>query len=134
MKKNSVAQNPTMIFVCEHGAAKSIIAAAYFNKFMRERNFNTQSVARGTNPDQEISPKTIEGLRRDGSTPTESSPKKLTLEDMESVERIVSFCEIPEEFQQGAIIELWHDIPLVSENYEKARNAILVKLEELLKK
>src|SRR5260370_1083705 len=27
-----MSQNPIIIFVCEHGAAKSIIAAAYFNK------------------------------------------------------------------------------------------------------
>ena len=33
-----MAQDPLIIFVCEHGAAKSIIAAAYFNKYARERN------------------------------------------------------------------------------------------------
>lgn len=29
--------NPRIVFVCEHGAAKSVIAAAYFNKLAAER-------------------------------------------------------------------------------------------------
>ena len=50
-------QTPVVIFVCEHGAAKSILSAAIFNKLARERGLNLRAIARGTNPDPEISPK-----------------------------------------------------------------------------
>lgn len=125
--------NKHIIFVCEHGAAKSIIAAAYFNKLAGEINSDTRAIARGTHPDQELSPKTITGLYADGLTPTESIPQKLTLADIESAQRIITFCDLPEEYQNKVVIEKWGDVPPVSESYEKARDTILEKLNQLMK-
>ena len=121
-----------IIFVCEHGAAKSILATAYFNKIAGERGLNVHAVARGTNPDHELSPKTVDGLERDGLRPTETRPQKLTLAEIESAQRIISFCELPKEFQDGAPIEPWNNVPPVSEDYEKAREAIVQQINRLL--
>ena len=122
-----------IIFVCEHGAAKSIIAAAYFNKMATETDLDVRAIARGTNPDQELSPKSIAGLREDGLTPTETVPRKLSLTDINSAQRIVSFCELPDEYQHKVAIDQWEGIPPVSENYEQARDAILEKLNRMMK-
>ncbi len=36
---------PVVVFVCEHGSAKSVVAAAYFNQLAREhRPFSNQFV------------------------------------------------------------------------------------------
>ena len=126
-------RDPLIVFVCEHGAAKSILAATYFNKLASARNLNLRAIARGTNPDLELSPKTMEGLHQDGLTPVESTPRKLTLADIESAEQIIVFCELPEEYRNKAIFENWHDIPPVSENYEKARDMIIAKLKAMMK-
>ena len=126
-------QDPIIIFVCEHGAAKSIIAAAYFNKFARERKLRFYAIARGTHPDSELSPGTVAGLQEDGLDPNESVPQKLSVEDIETAQKIVSFCMLPEEYQKKVVIEQWDDIPPVSQNYEKARDVILVKLKALMK-
>jgi len=126
-------QNKTVVFVCEHGAAKSVIAATYFNKLACEQNLNIHAVARGIHPDEELSSKTIVGLHEDGMTPTESIPQKLSLADLESAEQIITFCELPEEYQKKVNMEQWNDVPPVSENYEKARDTILVKLKLLMK-
>ena len=126
-------KNKRIIFVCEHGAAKSIIAAAYFNKLAGEKNLNIHAIARGTNPDPELSPKTISGLHADGLTPTELIPQKLALADIESAQSIVTFCELPEEYQNKVKIEKWDNVPPVSENYEKARDTIIEQLKQLLK-
>lgn len=122
-----------VIFVCEHGAAKSVLAAAYFNKLAVEANLASRAIARGTNPDSELSPKTLEGLCRDGLSPTETVPQKLTLADLESADLIISFCELPDEFQDKVMLEQWNDIPPVSEDYEKARNQIIAKLNKMMK-
>jgi protein-tyrosine-phosphatase len=127
-----MSDHPHIVFVCEHGAAKSIIAAAYFKKLAREKDLSLTAIARGTHPDAELSSKTIAGLREDGLTPTESVPRKFSLEDMEAAQRIISFCELPEQYQKKAIIEQWDSIPPVSENYEKSRDAILEWINELL--
>jgi arsenate reductase (thioredoxin) len=123
---------PTQIvFVCEHGAAKSIIAATLFNKLAKEKNLDLSSIARGTHPDSELSPKTISGLREEGLAPSEPSPQKLSLADLDHAELIVSFCELPEEFHNQITTEQWNDIPPVSENYAIARDAILSRLQRL---
>jgi len=121
-----------ILFVCEHGAAKSVIAAAYFNKLAGERNVNVRAIARGTNPDQKLSQKTIDGLARDGLKSDERKPQKLTDTDNESALQIISFCELPYEDQYKAPIEQWDDVPPVSENYEKARDTIIQRINQLL--
>src|SRR5215470_19120209 len=75
-------QTPVVIFVCEHGAAKSILSAALFNKLARERRLNFRAIARGTNPDPDISPKVAAGLRADGLASGESGPRKISKADL----------------------------------------------------
>lgn len=127
-----MTQDRTIIFVCEHGAAKSIIAAAYFNGLAEESNLNMRAIARGTIPDRELSVKAVEGLRQDGLMPAESVPQKPTLTEFESAERVVSFCELPEEYEPRAALEQWNEIPPVSQGYEKARDAIIFHLKTLV--
>ena len=125
-------QDPLIVFVCEHGAAKSIIAAAYFYKLAGEKGLNLQAIARGTNPDQSLSPQAVTGLQKDGLSPTESAPRKLSLAEVESAQQIIAFCELPVEYHEKASIELWDDMPPVSENYEQTRDAILERINNLI--
>jgi protein-tyrosine-phosphatase len=127
-----MVQHQNIIFLCEHGAAKSVVAAAHFNKLASEKNLAIRAIARGTTPDAELSPKTVEGLQQDGLTPTETVPQKLSLADVESATRIVTFCELPEEYQGKANVDRWDNVPPVSENYEKARDAIVEKINRLM--
>jgi arsenate reductase (thioredoxin) len=125
-------KQPIVVFVCEHGAAKSILAAAYFNRFANEMGLDLRAVARGTNPDHELSPQTVKGLSEDGLAPTELAPQKLTNADMQNSHRVITFCELPTEYQHQVAVEHWEDIPAVSENYEKARDAIVKRLQKML--
>lgn len=125
-------QQHRIVFVCEHGAAKSVIAAAYFNKLASEANLDLRAVARGTNPDAELSPKTVAGLQADGLPPTESVPQKLSLTDIESAKQVVSFCELPEEYRNKTAIKQWDGVPPVSEDYEKARDVIMERINRLI--
>jgi len=125
-------QDSMIVFVCEHGAAKSIIAATYFNKFARERNLHFYAIARGTHPEAELSLLTVIGLRKDGLIPNKTVPQKLSLEEIEAAQQIIAFCELPSEFKQTGRIEQWTDIPPVSENYEKARDMIVEYLGHLI--
>ena len=123
-----------IVFVCEHGAAKSVIAAAFFNKLAGEKGLNLQAVARGTNPDPTLSPEAVQGLREDGLSPGESVPQKLSVADVEAAQRIITFCELQAQYHERAIIEHWDGVPPVSEDYEKARDAIIEQIGHLLNK
>jgi protein-tyrosine-phosphatase len=54
------------VFVCEHGAAKSVIATAHFNKMAAERGLRARATYRGVNPQAELSADALKGLRDDG--------------------------------------------------------------------
>jgi hypothetical protein len=45
---------PTVVFVCEHGSAKSVIAAVEFKRMAKENGLDVNVLTRGTNPDPEI--------------------------------------------------------------------------------
>ena len=123
-----------IIFICEHGAAKSIIAAAYFNKIAREMGLTERALARGTFPEIELSQKALTGLVQDGLVPTEPTPQKLSLQEIKTARWMISFCELPEEYQRDNVIERWEDVPPVSENYERARDVIRAHLYHLVNK
>ncbi len=122
-----------IVFVCEHGAAKSIVAAAYFNKIARERGLAVHAIARGTHPEPALSENAVKGLLVDGLSPTEPAPRKLEPADIVGASKVISFCELPTEVEPEAGIEHWDDVPAVSEDYKRARDAILVRIKQLLK-
>jgi hypothetical protein len=55
-----------VVFVCEHGAAKSVIATAYFNKLAAERGLPHRATFRGTTPQDDLSVRAVAGLKEDG--------------------------------------------------------------------
>jgi arsenate reductase (thioredoxin) len=122
-----------ILFVCEHGAAKSIIAAAYFNKLAHEKGLNLQAIARGTAPDDELSPITVQGLMADGLASTELTPQKLLADEIKSAQRVIAFGDLfNKKDHQGIAIENWNNVPPVSKDYQIARDAIIKQLNHLI--
>ena len=62
------ARDKAVVFVCEHGAAKSVVATAYFNKLAAERGLPFRATFRGTAPQDNLSVRAVEGLKADGVT------------------------------------------------------------------
>src|SRR5882672_9225678 len=101
------AQLRTIVFVCEHGSAKSVIAATYFNKLAKEKNIPWQSVSRGTHPDPEISPKTKKLLLEDNLLDKSFIPKKLTQDDVDTTQQVILFCSLPQTIQGKGKTSHW---------------------------
>ena len=73
--------NPRIVFVCEHGAAKSVIAAAYFNTLAAERGLRERAIYRGASPQAELSVATLKGLRDDGLSVPSTKPAAIKQRD-----------------------------------------------------
>src|SRR3981189_1781731 len=71
----------TVVFVCEHGAAKSVIAAAHFNRLASQRNLPYRAVARATNPDDAVALAVQSGLASEGLDVTGWKPKAVSEDD-----------------------------------------------------
>jgi arsenate reductase (thioredoxin) len=125
------SQNKKIVFVCEHGAAKSVIAAEYFNRLAKERGLEWQAVCRATFPDSTLSAATRSGLKSDNIQPN-SNPKKLTLLDTAGVERIILFTPLPADFRTSIPIEHWSSIQNIDAAYSLRRDAIIKQLNILL--
>jgi arsenate reductase (thioredoxin) len=128
---SSNAHDNLVVFVCEHGAAQSIVAAAYFNKLATEKNIPYRAIARGTTPQEELSVSAVSGLRADGLTPSERKPAKLSVEEVSRAARVVTFLALPSEYDSGSVEE-WTDVPAVSAGYAKARDLIVLHVKQLL--
>ena len=123
----------TILFVCEHGAAKSVIAAAYFDVLARKRGLNYKAVFRGTNPDTSLSPSAEKGLQEDGISTNGWKPELVTQKNMDEAFRIVTLgCLLPGEDARAIKIAKWNEIPNVSNDYRAARDEIKRRVQGLV--
>jgi arsenate reductase len=122
----------TIVFVCEHGAAKSVVAAAHFNRIAQEQHLPYRAVARGTDPQAEPSPSAVAGLHEEGLKAEPVHPTKLSKADVDGAERVVAFCDIPSEMVRDAKkVERWN-APATGDGYAVARNVIVELVKGLI--
>jgi protein-tyrosine-phosphatase len=119
-----------VLFVCLHGAAKSVVGAAHFRRLAMARGLDVDAVAAGTEPDPQLAPGAVKGLAGDGLAAAPGRPRPVTLYDLESATRVVSFgCDIAP--TKGQHVDQW-DVPSVSDGYAAARDRIVAKVEHLV--
>jgi protein-tyrosine-phosphatase len=124
------AERGRLLFVCLHGAAKSVVAAAHFRRVAAARGLDLDAVAAGTEPDPELGPGAVKGLAGDGLEARPGRPRPVTLYDIQRAERVVSFgCDVAP--RVGVSVEQW-DVPAVSDGYGAARDRIVEKVERLV--
>jgi protein-tyrosine-phosphatase len=124
---------PFVLFVCLHGAAKSVIASQYFRRLAAERGINAITDAAGTEPDAEIPPGVVRRLRGDGIEVGALRPRAVTRADVERAARVVAFgCDLTDVAPPGASIERWDDVPAVSDDYDRARDVIVARVRTLV--
>jgi arsenate reductase (thioredoxin) len=128
--KSASTPPKTIVFLCEHGAAKSVIAAAYFNKLAAERHLPFHAIARGTNHQDELSTSAVAGLKKDGVAFPDDKPKLLSPEDAKKAVRVVAFCPVPDSLANKPVQKF--DVPAPSDGYDKSRDEILKHVRELI--
>ncbi len=132
MRQQKIAK-PVILFVCEHGAARSTIAAAYFNKLAQQQNLDYIALFRGTDPDTVLTPSTIKGLTKDSFDVQSWKPILVNEQDIKRAYKIVSFdCKLPLKDSVSFVVEQWNGIPPISKDYDAARNQIVEKVKQLM--
>src|SRR6185503_15449850 len=118
-----------VLFVCLHGAAKSVVGAAHFRRLAAARGLAIDAVAAGTEPDPELAPGAVKGLAADGLGPALARPRPVTLHDLRTATRVVSFgCDVVP--AKGQRVDQW-DVPAVSDGYAASRDRIVANVERL---
>ena len=122
-----------VLFVCLHGAAKSVLAAADFERMARERGLSIAAESAGTEPDPEIAPRVLAALKAEGVNMAGQKPRLVTREMAAGATRVVAFgCGLGAAAPEDGRLEQWEDVPNVSDGLPAARAVIRDHLERLL--
>jgi protein-tyrosine-phosphatase len=131
-QSGTAARAPQVVFVCEHGAAKSLIATAYFNKLAAERGLPVRATFRGVDPQDALSVRAVAGLKDDGFTIHDAKPTAITGSDVQSATHIFAIgCQLPAVATQSGKAASWDDVP-DDQGYGPMRDAIVRHVKALL--
>ena len=130
---------PTVLFLCPHGAAKSVLASAYFQRVAKERGLNMRVESAGTDPDPEVAPRVSEHLKKSGLDVPVAKPRRVTDADMAAADVVISIGCDPKSMPspRGTLVR-WDDVPAPSEDFAAAdariRERVIQLVDELVRK
>ena len=80
-----------VVFVCEHGNVKSLMAASYFNQLAEQRGLRVRAISRGSAPDSNTVPQPVATrLRADGVDVSNFHPAKVEAAEVAEAARVVT--------------------------------------------
>ena len=121
-----------VLFVCLHGAAKSVVAAEYLGRLARAAGRDVEATTAGVEPDDSIPEHVVRSLADDGFDVSGRTPRRLTEAELASADVVISLgCSLETGPAPPRLIS-WDDIPAVSDGYEPARDAIIGRLRTFL--
>ena len=134
VRPGTVPDSQTVVFVCEHGTVKSVVALAYFRQLAQARRLNIRAISRGTAPDSGVPARVREGLRLDGLPLGPFTPVQFTLADLASAITVISFDQPKVADLVGGRVPTtqWDGLPAVSEDYRIARDSIRHRVSQLV--
>jgi arsenate reductase (thioredoxin) len=126
-----------VLFVCEHGNVKSLMATSYFNELARERGLPFRAISRGSAPDSDTVPDAIMSqLSAEGFDVTQYRPVALSSADVASSAHIIAISTtLPASFTvPDELVEEWQDVPPASSDYAAASSRLRQRVRELLER
>ena len=129
-----VVDGATVVFVCEHGNAKSLIAATLFNQQAAQRHLPFHAIARGIKPGQGVPASIAANLHSDGYDVSGFTPKPIAAADVQAALRVV-LLNLDRDAIPGADphkTDAWSGIPPAETEYPKAHDAIAEQIDSLL--
>jgi arsenate reductase len=99
-------EKKSVLFVCVHNSGRSQMAEAFFNHLAGNK---ASALSAGTKPALKINPTIIQVMRETGIDISRQKPKMLTLEMMESADRVITMgCDVEETCPAGIVpMEDW---------------------------
>lgn len=129
-----VTASEPIVFVCEHGSVKSLIAASLFDRTAEKRGLPFRAVSRGVNPEESVPPRIAAALHEDGFDIEGFHPKGLATEDISGAKRVIAIgVDLADHANEARVpIQSWDDVPPASVDYAAARAALQHHIDVLL--
>ncbi|HYS54357.1 MAG TPA: hypothetical protein VER58_11415 [Thermoanaerobaculia bacterium] len=119
-------QHQTVLFMCPHGGAKSLIAASYFNRMAAEKNLPFTAVAvAAEDPYRSVPTPIADFLAKDGFHVRSFKPRPVSRADLRSASKVIAVgCDLTKVDTRGTAVETWDDVPLVDDGLPQSAAAI----------
>jgi len=123
-----------VVFVCEHGSVKSLIAASLFDRAAEKRGLPFRAVSRGVSPDDAVPARIAAALREDGFEIDGFRPQGLATTDVARATRVVAIgVDLTVHADVARVsIQSWDDVPAASVDYAAARATLQRHIDDLL--
>jgi arsenate reductase (thioredoxin) len=132
-RAQELAEPARVVFVCEHGSVKSLVAMEYFNRSAKARGVPYRAVARGTAPELTVPKAVRDGLRSAGFDVSAFEPRKFEVSDVDRASLIVSFDQDVETVVGARARYLkWDDLPGVLTDYTRGKDEIVRHVDALI--
>ena len=130
---SSKSEAPPVVFVCEHGSVKSLIAASYFNRRAQAKGLSVRAIARGVTPEPTVPLPVRNGLYAAGFDVSGYIPQLLEASDISGATLVVSFDEDISDAVEGRTRYLkWDNLPAVLSDYARGKDAIGKQVDRLM--
>jgi protein-tyrosine-phosphatase len=125
--------------MCPHGAAKCVLASAYFRREASARGLNVQVASAGTDPDAKVSPAVASHLENNGYEVPMAKPRRATADDVALADLVISIgCDLNGLPAPRGTLLRWDDVPAPSEDLAAAdaeiKRRVLQLIDELVRK
>jgi arsenate reductase len=122
-----------ILFLCPHAAAKSVLAAAYFNRLAQKYGLDFIADAAGTEPDETVAPAVLKLLAGEGMDVTQHKPRRVSESELKAAHRVISMgCALEDLAIAPEAVEEWLDIPAPSQDLLGARDRIEAHIQALI--
>jgi len=128
----AAARTPTVLFMCPHGAAKSVLASAYFKQLAAERGLRVRIAAVGTEPAPAVSPAVAARLQQQGLAVPIDKPRTVTAADIADADLVISIGCDTSKIPQTDKLRRWDDVPDTSADFAAADQALRAKARALV--
>ena len=126
------ATAPLVLFMCPHGAAKSVMASAYFQKMANERGLNIRVDAAGTEPDPDLAKGVVAHLEKNGYALPIAKPRAATATDVRAADIIISIgCDLKALAPPPGKVRDW-TVPDFSADFDRAEQSIREQVTRLI--
>ncbi len=104
-------RTPRVLFMCPHGAAKSVLASAYFKDLAAKRGLNVRVDAAGTEPSPAVSAAVVSRLEQQKLAVPIAKPRAVTATDVADADLIISIgCDVSK-IPATDKLRRWDDMP-----------------------
>jgi arsenate reductase len=132
-QRTSPVSEGTVLFVCEHGTVKSLLAKLLFDEYAAQVDLPMRAESRGTAVDSVVPPWMRARLDASRLPFNGFTPRALAAPDLAEARVVVTF-DLPPSISSGArgVRAQWDALPPASQQFEASRDAIRARVHALV--